>query len=449
MNIKSRLSVQFTLLVFAILLFFNLLVYVFLSRYLTDRFRETLLNEARNTAILLLDVKEISTETLDKIQDTTKLLEKEEIVILDSENHLIYSHSRLYITDYILRRHAKNQKTTYFSAVKRDGICYIHNNKSQTLRVYVLAYDKSGAEILRKLREIKFLAVLVSLLLSATVSYFFSNMAIRPISKIISDVRSVNSGSLGSRLDEGRGKDEIEQLAITFNRMLSDLEQVFESQKEFVSNASHELRTPLAVMIAESEYILNRVREPAEYMDHISKMNKDLRRLNHLLNGMLTLAFLNPENPLQLSDIRMDELILNVILSLQAQFPGRKIVPEIEFSENYADLVLKGNSGLLEIAFGNVIHNACKFSSGDVKVEILKSDKLLIVRVNDQGIGIPPDQIPHIFKPFNRADNARYIGGFGVGLSIVSKIMELHSAEIKVNSREGEGTCFEFSFKKV
>ena len=224
MNIKLRLSIQFTLLVFAILLFFNLLVYFFLSYYLTDRFRETLLNEARNTAILLLDVEEISTEMLNKIQNTTKLLEKEEIAITDSKGQVIYSHSRLYVTDYILRRYSKIQKTAYFSARERDGICCIHNNSGQFFHVYVLAYDKSRAEILRKLREIKLLAILVSLLLAATVSYFFSNMAIRPISKIISDVRSINSGSLGSRLDEGHGKDEIEQLAITFNKMLSDLE---------------------------------------------------------------------------------------------------------------------------------------------------------------------------------------------------------------------------------
>lgn len=448
MNIKLRLSVQFTLLVFAILLFFNLFVYLVLREYLTDRFRDSLLNEARNTAILLLDLTGINTEMLNKIQSTTKSLENEEIVIVNGNDQLVYGHNRLYITDYILRKYSKNQKTSYFSNAKRDGICYIHQYNDQTFRVYLLAYDNFRAEILRKLREIKLLAILVSLLLAVSASYFFSNMAIHPISKIISEVKSINSGSLARRLDEGHGKDEIEQLAVTFNKMLSDLEQVFKSQIQFISNASHELRTPLAVMIAESDYILNSKRKPEEYIDHISRTGKDLRKLNQLLNSLLTMAFLNRENPLEVTDIRMDELILSAILYAKGQYPGRKITPEIEFSENEGNLLLKGNCGLLEIAFENVIDNACKFSEGDVQVKVSTPDNQLIVSISDLGIGIPANLLPHIFEPFNRGENARYIGGFGIGLSMVAKIMELHDADIRIDSKEGVGTRFDLIFTK-
>jgi signal transduction histidine kinase len=177
-------------------------------------------------------------------------------------------------------------------------------------------------------------------------------------------------------------------------------------------------------------------------------MTADLRKLNDLLNSLLTLAILNRDNPVQFSDIRIDELLLNVIRSVKEQFPGRKIVPDIRFTDNETDLVVSGNAGLLEIAFGNVIHNACKFSSGEVNVGVSRSGKLMTVKVSDHGLGIPAAEIPEIFKPFHRSENVKFIGGFGIGLPIVKKIMELHSAEIIVQSTEGEGTTFEFVFGK-
>jgi len=244
-------------------------------------------------------------------------------------------------------------------------------------------------------------------------------------------------------LDEGKRQDEIEQLAITFNQMLSDLELVFRSQEEFVSNASHELRTPLAIMIAESDYIIGRKRSPEEYEVHIARLTEDLRKLNLLINSLLELAQLNRDKNISKSAIRIDELVFNVIHSVKLKYPGRKILPRIEYSDNENDFVIEGNPGLLEIAFKNLVENACKFSNDEVEVEILKAGKGVVVRITDSGVGIPENEIGNIFKPFNRATNAKFIGGFGIGLSIVAKIMELHGAEIKVASALNKGTCFE------
>jgi signal transduction histidine kinase len=448
MNIKTRLSIQFTFVVIGILLFFSTLVYYFSYTNQRSKFRENLLEKAENTAILLISVEGIDSTLLKKIHQTTSSLVEEEIALTDSANNLIYSNNTHFLTPKILIEKSFTSSPNYFSIGEKDGVSYNHTIKNKAYHVYVLAYDNSRAESLIELRTILFWSILFSIWLSITAAYFFSRLAIKPISNIISQVKEINSSRLNSRLNEGRGRDEIEQLAITFNQMLSDLELVFRNQDEFVSNASHELRTPFAIMIAESDYMLVKERNPEEYIKHISGMVDDLRKLNALLNSLLELAQLNRNIKIFQSAVRFDELIFNTVQEIKTKYPGRKILPKIEYSENENDLVLTGNQGLLEIALKNLIDNACKFSTEQVEVKISISAETIKVNIVDHGIGIPANEIETIFKPFRRGTNAKYIGGFGVGLSIVAKIIELHRAEIKVSSSETDGTCFEILFRK-
>jgi two-component system sensor histidine kinase ArlS len=111
-------------------------------------------------------------------------------------------------------------------------------------------------------------------------------------------------------------------------------------------------------------------------------------------------------------------------------------------------LLIKGNSGLLEIALKNLIDNACKFSTDDIEIKISVSARFLIVNISDHGIGIPSNETDNIFKPFRRATNSKFIGGFGIGLSIVAKIIELHKAEIQISSIENKGTMITLQFIK-
>jgi signal transduction histidine kinase len=446
MNIKTRLSVQFTLSVLGILMVFCILVYYFSYSSQLSTFRQNLLVRAQNTAILLINVQEVDSTLLKKIYLTTKSLEEEEIVLNDSNNKTLYSDKIQDLKNISSSSSSHSASPEYFSMGKKDGVLYNHRVNDQLYHVYVLAYDKYRAENLSGLRMVLFWSILFSVCLSVWTSYFFSKIAIRPISNIIAKVKEINSSKLSSRLDEGKQQDEIEQLSITFNQMISDLELVFKNQHEFVSNASHELRTPLAIMIAESDYIISRKRSPVEYEEHIARLTEDLRKLNLLINSLLELAQLNRDKNISRSSIRVDELVFNAIHSVKVKYPGRKILPRIEYSDNENDFIIAGNPGLLEIAFKNLIENACKFSSLEVEVKISKSKDGVEVGITDYGVGIPENEIGNIFKPFHRATNAKFIGGFGIGLSIVAKIMELHGAEIKVSSTLNKGTCFELRF---
>jgi signal transduction histidine kinase len=448
MNIKTRLSVQFTLIVAGILLFFSLLVYYFSYTSQLNKFRDNLYDSAKNTAVLLINVVEVDSSLLKKIHQSTISWENEEIALTDSVYHLVYSNNIQYLSTKAMQSYSTDDDRNFFSIADKDGVCYKHIFKSRTYYVFVMANDRSRTENLSDLRGILFWSILFSMWVSVLLSYFFSKKAIKPISQIIKSVKEINSFKLSTRLNEGKGKDEIAQLAITFNEMLTNLEIAFKNQEDFVSNASHELRTPLSVMISESDYLLSRERLKDEYINHISGLITDLKKINALLNSLLELAQINRNINIPFSQVRIDEIIFDAIQQVRTKYSGRRIIPKIQYPENANDLLINGNDGLLAIVFKNLIDNACKFSNDDITIIFTITEVSVKIVISDLGVGIPSNELTSIFLPFKRASNVKFKGGFGIGLSLVHKIIELHNAEMKVYSKENEGTRFEIIFNK-
>lgn len=448
MNTKTKLALQFTFIVAGILLFFSLLVFYISYTSQLIKFRQNLLDNAKNSATLLINVAEVDSSLLKKIQQSTISREKEELAITDSAFHIKYSNNVHTLSDSTLLANSASGNLRFFSVGNKDGIFFKHMFGSRTYYIYSLAYDKSRAENLHELKRILFWSTLFSIFLSVLSSYLFSGRAIKPISHIIRNVKEINSLKLSNRLDEGNKKDEIAQLAITFNEMLTKLEIAFKDQEDFVSNASHELRTPLTIMIGESDYFLSRERNKEDYINHISGLVNDLKKLNTLLTSLLELAQINKDPGLVFTDIRIDEIVFNAIQEIRPKYDGRKIVPKIQYPENGTELLVSGNPGMLEIAFKNLIENACKFSNDDISVEFIISDSHINIVIADKGVGIPPGEVDSIYKPFKRASNVKFIGGYGIGLSLVSKIMELHHAKLNVVSKVDKGTRIEIVFER-
>jgi len=167
------------------------------------------------------------------------------------------------------------------------------------------------------------------------------------------------------------------------------------------------------------------------------------------INSLLELAQINRNNSIILSSVRIDEIIYNAIHKVKTKYQGRKIIPRIQYPENENDLLVTGNPGLLEIAIKNVLDNACKFSDDEVGVEFQMTDTIIKITISDKGVGIPQNEINTIYYPFQRASNVKFIGGFGIGLSLVAKIIDLHGAKLDVCSTENEGTQFKLLFKRI
>ena len=449
MNIKTRLSFQFTLIVAGILLFFSILVYYFSYSSQLKKFRENLLDGAKNTAILLINVAEVDSSLLKKIHQSTISWNRQEIALTDSAFNLLYGNNIQTLSDNVMRINVKNNIINFFSIGEKDGVCYKHKFNNRTFYAFVMAFDNTRRENLSELRRILLWSIFFSVWFSVILSYFFSRKAIEPISQIIKSVKNINPLRLNNRLNEGNRLDEIDQLAVTFNEMLTNLEIAFKNQEDFVSYASHELRTPLTVMIGESDYLLSRNRKKEEYINHISGLVSDLKSLNLLMTSLLELAQINNNNTIQFSNVRIDEIIFNAIQQIKAKYQNRKIVPKIQYPENENELLINGNAGLLTIAFMNLTDNACKFSNEDVTIEFLIMENHIKIIISDKGIGIPSNELDSIYLPFKRASNVKFKGGFGIGLSLVNKIIYLHEADLKVFSVENRETRFEIIFRRT
>lgn len=449
MNIKTKLAIQFSLMVVGILILFSLFVYYFSFTSQQSKFRESLLEKAKNSAILLIDVAEMDATLLKKIHQSTILLDQEEIVVIDSSLNVVYSNNEQYLLADLAELNSSTDDIGYFSIAEKDGVCFRHRIGDNVYTVFLMAFDSSREEKMADLRFILLWSVLICTFLSVLFSYFFAKRAIKPISQIINGVKEINSHRLNHRLNEGNRKDEIAMLAITFNQLLTDLEVAFRNQQDLVTNASHELRTPLTIMIGGSDYILSHERGVEEYKKHITDLVTDLKRLNGMVNSLLELAQVSRDRTIQLADIRIDEIVYDAIYSVKNKYPGRKILPKISYPDNSRDLLVRGNAGLLSIAFQNLLDNACKFSSDDVFVEFSITRKRLIVTISDSGLGIPESDLESIFNPFTRASNVRYIGGFGIGLSLAAKVIALHDAGMSVASTEKKGTTFTIWFNKI
>jgi signal transduction histidine kinase len=449
MNIKSKLSFQFTLIVIGILLFFSVLVYYFSFTTQRAKYRQNLYNRAKNTISLLVNVKEIDTSLLKKIHQSTFNWINEEIAVADSNSSLIYNNNLNYLTRQMIKQNISRRGAGFFSIAEKDGVYYEHHKGNKKYHVFVVAYDKYRYENLKELKEILFWSIIFSIWLSVLLSYLFSKRALQPISYIIRSVKDINSYKLSTRLNEGNRKDEIERLAMTFNEMLANLELSFRNQEEFVSNASHELRTPLTIMILESDYFISKSHTAEEYREHTTQLVNDLKKMNEQLTSLLELAQMNNEKSISLGSIRIDEVIFNAIGQIKPKYPSRRIIPKIEYPENEKELLTEGNFGLLLIAFKNLIDNACKFSNEDVVVLVGLHDDFIKVEISDKGIGIPTKEINSIYKPFSRGSNVRFKAGFGIGLALVSRIFYLHNVELIVKSQENQGSQFNLKFRRV
>ena len=266
---------------------------------------------------------------------------------------------------------------------------------------------------------------------------------------MVGKMGEITASRLDLRIGEGNGKDEIAELAITFNSMLNRLEHSFEAQKQFVSNISHELRTPLAAIIAELEISAIKERSGAEYREMILLLLQDSRKLTRLSSGLLDLAKASYDKAeIIFKDLRLDEVLLDARQGVLKADPSYRVILIFAKEIEEGDFItIRGNEYLLKVAFANLMENGCKFSPDrQSTVTISFRERRPVLRFSDNGIGISGEDLPQIFTPFFRGGNKKYAEGHGIGLSLTAKIIALHQAEISVLSGIGKGTTFLINF---
>lgn len=449
MQIRNKLTLRFATLSGSILLAFSIIIYGLSANYRKHEFNQRLKERAVNTAKLLIDVKEINNELL-RIIDSTNysvtLIGSEVVVIDYFKKTQVYSSvdsSSIKLDEELLTK-VRNEGVYSFRQGGREALGFLYSNDFRRFIVISSAIDIYGMTKMQNLFWILTIGFLGSIIAIILVGRYFAKQALKPIINVITEVSSISASNLGQRVNEGNGNDEIAHLAITFNKMLNRIETAFKMQRSFVSNASHELRTPLASITSQIEVILMKSRKEDEYKEVLHSVLEDARGLTNLTNNLLEIARSEQDiSSMKIEKVRLDELLLETQSELLLLNPSRTLEVNIEDNtdDDHPDLSIMGNENLLKLVIINILDNAWKFSDNKpVSVSIVYRKEDVRIRFEDQGIGIPEEDLPHIFEPFYRAQNVQNKKGHGVGLSLISKIITLHSGRVEIFSSIGKGT---------
>ena len=446
MNIRTRLTLQFTSIFAIILILFSITVYFYTSLTRRHSFYESLENRANIVAHVFLDVNKVSAANYRRmLQKYSQTLPQEIVQVYNRQNQVEFREGagNIQVQPTVLNKIRKDKYLAWQTGKRQfTGIMY-HDIRGDYL-VIASSVDVITLEKLEDLRLILIAGFLGALLFVVVSGWAFSKQALRPILKVVEEVEQISASDLHLRLSQADGRDEVSHLAHTFNKMLDRLEKAFDMQNTFISNASHELRTPLTSIIGELEVALMKSRDAAEYERVLHSILDEARLLARLSNGMLQIAHASFDiSKIKLSPLRFDEIVFQASDEARKRQPNSHI--EISFRNLPDDenkLMCRGNESLLLIALLNIFENACKFSTADQEVlgVITAQEHQIMLQVKDKGRGMTESDLKKIFVPFWRADNVRNISGHGIGLPLAEKIVKLHKGNIQVNSELSVGT---------
>ena len=283
-------------------------------------------------------------------------------------------------------------------------------------------------------------------LLGGVVTYFISGHALRPIREFSDKIEEVQAQNLSdSRIEENNVK-ELNQLGISYNKMLERLSDAFEIQRQFTANAAHELRTPLALMQVQLD-LYNSATHPgndADTLQTIKMVTEQNDKLNRMVKTLLDMSELQTVG-------RDDKIILDAIVEeVLADLEPLAVEKNIKLIGKCEDATMIGSDILIYRLVYNLVENAIKYNHplGQVTVTAYQRNKHVYLSVEDTGSGIPKELRERVFEPFFRVDKSRSreLGGVGLGLALVREIVRVHNGSICIKSGKTGGTIFEVTF---
>ena len=283
-------------------------------------------------------------------------------------------------------------------------------------------------------------------LLGGVVTYFISGHALRPIREFSDKIEKVQAQNLAdSRIEENQVK-ELNQLSVSYNRMLERLSAAFEIQRQFTANAAHELRTPLALMQVQLDLYHSNSHpdNDADTVQMIKMVTEQNDRLNKMVKTLLDMSELQTVG--RDDEIILDALVDEVLEDLEPLAEGKNI----RLIGKCKDITMVGSDILIYRLVYNLVENAIKYNhlGGQVTVTADRKEKHVYLSVEDTGAGIPEELKERVFEPFFRVDKSRSreLGGVGLGLALVREIVRVHDGSITVKSNPSGGTIFEVVF---
>lgn len=436
MNLKVRLALLYSLSVFIILMFSAVALYFLNQHFQKVEFTKRLVLEAVEIGELFYSVPQPTAPVLEEMeQNISNSLPEENIIIYDSAANLLYAKpdsASPHIPQRVFLQAKKRQQYVFFKGYRQSVLLY-KNQKDKPYFILASARDIYGLRKNENLKILLSLSLLGGILLSGLLAFFYVKQAISPLEGLKVQMEKINEKNLKERIAVGNNNNEVAQIAMKFNAMLDRLEQGFEQRKNFVHHASHELRTPLANMLAQTESALNKSLSPEDYRETLQSLKEEQQDLINLTNSLLTLSryekitFAKDWPP-----VRIDEVLYETIDFAKQISPEAEVTIDFEtMPENESELIFHCNESLIKSALQNLVKNAIHYSP-DGKVNIIISPKKtgLLLQFENKGKQLSAEEQTRLFIPFFRGENSILKKGYGLGLSIVQRIINVHEGTL-------------------
>lgn len=288
------------------------------------------------------------------------------------------------------------------------------------------------------------MATVFIVLVGSAATYFAAGYVLKPVKSLSQEIKQRNIKNFAEALPVPSSSDEIQELAVSFNHLLAELQHSFQIQKQFSADAAHELRTPLAVLQMKIDVFLLDKNLDEEMQQFVKTLQEQVERLTGLIEDLLWFSRdlpLDTAGPVPLLPLLQD------VISELSEISEEK---EIEVKLHCPACTVTGQDRLLERVFYNLLENAMKYSPPEtvITISVREQENQIIVSIADQGEGIPEKYSEEIFEPFFRIDKSRSraIGGSGLGLAVCKKILERHHAVISVQPNHPKGSIFQIIF---
>lgn len=303
--------------------------------------------------------------------------------------------------------------------------------------------------------QLAIFAALSALALAAGLALYLPLLrrTLRPLSRVVLAAQQTDVGSLTKRIPASQGQEEIDRLSDAFNGMLERLDSSFEAERKttekmrrFVADASHELRTPLTSIHGFLEVLLRGAAANPEQLNRaLNSMQLESMRINKLVEDLLSLAKLDQDPQLQLTETRLEELLLEMEPQLQLLAGNRSVRLAIAAPVTGLFHADKLKQVLLNLFLNAVQHTDAE--AGEIRISLAKQEGQAVLSISDNGSGIESEHLPYLFERFYRSESSRTRknGGAGLGLAISKSIVDAHKGIIDVHSEPGEGTTFQIS----
>ncbi|MBY0534367.1 MAG: HAMP domain-containing histidine kinase [Chitinophagaceae bacterium] len=434
MTIKTKIAIYISSVFTVLFIITCVTIITQFSDFRKEEFRDRLSEKTKNTIRLLVEVNEVDNQMLKIIdRNTITKLYNEKILVFDSSLKLIYSSLddiEIKYNDSILTLLKKNN--TYYQKIGELEVYGIHyQNNIGNYYALVSAKDNYGRRKLNFVTNSLIISGVLFIGILWTLTFYIIKREFRALDDFHQQIKGINEQNLGQQLDvTTESNNEVNLISIEFNKMIQRINKAYLGQKEFTAQASHELRTPLARIYAQ---LGNKIptTSPSEQA-FLTRIFSDINQLTELINSLILLSKVENNNQSQDEECRIDETLYASIQKISKQYPDIKVHFNIIADDvKETQFVVKGNSGILEIAFDNLIKNGYLYSlNQSIQIEIRENNGRIQLRFSNNGNILSKQEQADLYKPFMRGSNAGNANGIGLGLRIVYRILNSYKYSI-------------------